>query len=82
MDYAREVIREILELENNFDAVVCASNVMALSAIAMFNEVGLRVPEDIAVVGYDDIGLAAYSSPPLTTVRQSCGADHHHPDTP
>lgn len=71
MDYAREVIREILELENNFDAVVCASDVMALSAIAMFNEAGLRVPEDIAVVGYDDIGLAAYSSPPLTTVRQN-----------
>ena len=44
---------------------------MALSAIATFRELGLRVPEDVAVTGYDDIALAAYSSPPLTTVRQN-----------
>lgn len=53
------------------DAVMCVSDVMALAAQSTFRELGLRVPEDIAVVGYDDISLAAYGSPPLTTVSQS-----------
>jgi DNA-binding LacI/PurR family transcriptional regulator len=44
---------------------------MALAALSTFQDVGLRVPQDIAVVGYDDISLAAYSSPALTTVRQN-----------
>lgn len=61
----------VLERRVRFDAAVCASDVMALSAIATFSEAGMRVPEDVAVVGYDDIGLAAYSRPPLTSVRQN-----------
>ena len=44
---------------------------MALAAISTFTELGLNVPKDIAVVGYDDIALASYSSPALTTVRQN-----------
>lgn len=71
MEPAQTTIREFLEHESNLDAVVCASDVMALSAIATFRELGLRVPEDVAVTGYDDIALAAYSSPSLTTVRQN-----------
>ena len=55
----------------SFDGAVCCSDLIALSAIAALTESGLRVPEDVAVVGYDDIALAGYSSPSLTTVRQN-----------
>lgn len=71
MEPAHDTIRRFLDKEQDLDAVVCASDVMALSAIATFRELGLRVPEDVAITGYDDIALAAYSSPPLTTVRQN-----------
>lgn len=71
INLAREAVIDVLESDSDFDAVVCASDVMALAAIATFGELGLRVPQDVAVVGYDDIGLAAFSSPPLTTVRQN-----------
>ena len=44
---------------------------MAIGAMDAIRARGLRVPEDISVVGYDDISLAAHSNPPLTTVRQN-----------
>lgn len=53
----------------SFDAVFVASDVVALGAIGGLREAGLRVPDDIGVVGFDDIPLAAYFDPPLTTVR-------------
>ena len=71
MHHAQAAFHDVLERRVRFDAAVCASDVMALSAIATLSESGVRVPEDIAVVGYDDIGLAAYSRPPLTSVRQN-----------
>lgn len=54
-----------------FDAVVAASDVIAISAINAFRMAGLRTPEDIAVTGYDDIFSAAWFSPGLTTISQS-----------
>jgi LacI family transcriptional regulator len=46
---------------------------MALGLLRAFHEHGVRVPDDVAVVGYDDIPEAEYFSPPLTTVRQNFG---------
>lgn len=71
MHRARQAIIKFMASKASFDAVVCASDVMALASISTFQELGLRVPQDVAVVGFDDIRLAAYSSPPLTTVRQN-----------
>lgn len=71
MQHARQVIQGVLQSSGSFDALVCASDVVALAAISTLTAQGLRVPEDVAVVGYDDIGLAAYSTPALTTVRQN-----------
>lgn len=71
MHRAREVIIDMLESGVDLDSVVCISDVIALATLSTLQEHGLRVPQDIAVVGYDDINLAAYSSPPLTTVRQN-----------
>jgi LacI family transcriptional regulator len=52
------------------DAVFVASDSMALAAMRAIQEEGLHIPEDIAVVGFDDIPTAATSQPPLTAVRQ------------
>lgn len=73
MEDARRSTTQLLEQRSDFDAVVCVSDVMALAAISALQRKGFGVPDDIAVTGYDDIGLAAYSSPTLTTVRQNIG---------
>lgn len=51
-------------------AIVCASDLMALGAVRAVRRAGLRVPEDISVIGYDDSALMNCTEPPLTTVRQ------------
>lgn len=71
MEHARESLRRFHGENRNFDAALCNSDVMALSVVATLNEYGLRVPDDVAVIGYDDIGLARYGNPSLTTVRQN-----------
>ena len=55
-------------------AIVCGSDLMALGAIRGARALGLSVPGDISVVGYDDSVLIAFTDPPLTTVRQSVKA--------
>jgi LacI family transcriptional regulator len=52
------------------DAVFVASDAMAFAAMRAIQEAGLSIPDDIAVVGFDDIPSAATSNPPLTTIRQ------------
>lgn len=60
----------LLEREPDIDAVFAASDVMAVGAIEAIRRSGRRVPEDIAVAGFDDSGLAETHRPPLTTMRQ------------
>jgi LacI family transcriptional regulator len=52
------------------DAVFAASDIMAIGAMRAVREAGLRVPEDVAFVGFDDLPLATPPDPPLTTIRQ------------
>lgn len=54
-----------------FTAVTAAGDTMAIGAIAALKAHGLRVPEDVAVTGFDDIAIASYYNPTLTTVRQN-----------
>jgi len=69
-DAAYEAMRAYIRNGARFDAVFAASDVMAISAIRAIIASGLSVPKDVAVVGFDDISMAAYSNPPLSTVRQ------------
>ena len=55
-------------------AVFCANDPMAVGFLRAAAEAGRRVPQDVSVVGFDDVQEAAYFSPPLTTVRQDFGA--------
>lgn len=52
------------------DAVFAASDMMALGGLRVLRARGLRVPEDVALVGYDDTVMAQHSDPPLTTIHQ------------
>lgn len=52
-------------------AIVCASDLIAIGVLDALRGAGLRVPEDVAVVGYDNIPIAGYTTPGLTTVRQN-----------
>ncbi|MBT8088025.1 MAG: LacI family DNA-binding transcriptional regulator [Gammaproteobacteria bacterium] len=63
-------IEELLASGSDFDGVFAATDVIAIGAMRALKERGLSVPDDVSVVGFDDIQLAAHVSPALTTVRQ------------
>ena len=62
--------KQLLDRKQPFTALFAYNDISAIGAICAFQEAGVRVPEDISVVGFDDIQTAAYMTPPLTTVRQ------------
>ena len=64
---AQELLRDVDRLP---DAVVCANDQMAIGVLQAFARAGVRVPADVAVVGFDDIYPGGLSDPPLTTVHQ------------
>ena len=64
----QEAMRRLLAGRTRPDAVFAANDMMALGALSVINGAGLRVPDDIAVVGFDDIPIAALAAPALTTV--------------
>ncbi|MBN9097467.1 MAG: LacI family DNA-binding transcriptional regulator [Pseudonocardia sp.] len=66
----RRAMLALLDATPGVDGVFAANDLMALGAMQAAAERGRRVPEDLSVVGFDDIPLAAAGSPPLTTVRQ------------
>jgi len=65
----REVER-LLHERDPFDAIFAASDLMAMTIVGTLRRLGRRVPEDVHIVGYDDITLSAHFVPPLSTVRQ------------
>jgi LacI family transcriptional regulator len=69
----QEAMRRLLAGRTKPDAVFAANDMMALGAISVIHGAGLRLPDDIAVVGFDDIPIAALTSPGLTTVSMPKG---------
>lgn len=65
-----EAIQQVIASGTEFDAVFCHNDVSAAGAMQALLEAGRRIPEDVAVVGFDDIPMAAHTQPPLTTVHQ------------
>ena len=70
---ARVAFEALLDSGVVFDAVLGCSDLLAITAMQVLRERGLRVPQDVAVVGYDDMPLAAYCDPPLTSISQPVG---------
>jgi len=66
----RSAVEELLARKERFTALFCSNDEMAIGAIRGLKAHGLRVPEDISVVGFDDIRFARYTDPPLTTMAQ------------
>ena len=64
-----EAMKVLLQSGRPLTAVFVASDVVAMGAMLAIKEAGLRIPQDIAVVGFDDIPLAEYYDPPLSTIR-------------
>lgn len=58
-------------LEQGCTAIVCSHDKLAASVLTQLGDMGIRVPEDISVVGFDDLPLSRTTTPPLTTVRQN-----------
>lgn len=70
----RDGIKELFDQRglgsDSLDAIICANDLIAEGALFAISERGLRVPDDIAVTGFDDVDGARYLAPPLSTVRQ------------
>ena len=67
-----EAAKHLLETTSALpDAIVCAADIIAVGVLQQLKEAGIRVPEDVAVVGFDNIQLAAFTTPGLTTVQQN-----------
>lgn len=64
------VVQQLLAQNRPFTALISFNDVAAIGAIRAFRDHGLRVPEDVSIVGFDDIQGAAYHNPSLTTIRQ------------
>ncbi len=63
-------VETLLASKQKFTALFCANDEMAIAALVTLKTRGLRVPEDVSVVGFDDIRFARYCDPPLTTIAQ------------
>ena len=61
---------ELLARRRPFTALFAYNDISAIGSIRAFQDAGLRVPEDVSVVGFDDISIAVHNNPSLTTVRQ------------
>jgi DNA-binding LacI/PurR family transcriptional regulator len=69
-----DAVNRLLEAQVEFTALIVGNDQMALGAIHALDEHRLRVPEDVSIVGFDDIPEASHFKPPLTTVRQDFSA--------
>lgn len=69
----RHAMAAILRQHKRPTAVLCSNDWTAIGALHALDEAGVAVPADISLVGFDDIPLASYTSPPLTSVRMSAG---------
>jgi DNA-binding LacI/PurR family transcriptional regulator len=64
------IVQKLMKNSHDFTAIVCFNDIAALGAIRAVGDARLRMPEDISVIGFDDIRMSVFSRPSLTTIRQ------------
>jgi LacI family transcriptional regulator len=74
---AREGLRQLLRAKSPPTAVVCGNDVLALGALLEAQHLGLQVPRDLSIVGFDDLEVASHMQPALTTVQVPAQAMWH-----
>jgi len=67
---AQKTAKRLVSAGISFDAIICGNDLLALAIVEALTDAGIRVPEDVAVTGWDDILAARYLTPKLTSVRQ------------
>jgi DNA-binding LacI/PurR family transcriptional regulator len=72
LDSGRDAMQKILALHRWPTAIMCSNDMTAIGVQHALFEAGLKVPDDFSLIGFDDIHLAEYTIPPLTTIRMSC----------
>lgn len=70
-DVAKKVALPFLINHPEVTAIFCASDVMAIGVLSAAKDLGIKVPEQLSIIGFDNIMLARYTTPPLTTISQS-----------
>lgn len=71
----QEIMRSLANSGIKYDSIFCAAgDMVAFGAMTAARKMGIRIPEDIAIIGYDDIEISAISIPPLTTIKQPIAA--------
>ena len=73
LDAGSEGAKQLLKLSPRPDALFCFNDEMAIGAVQTLKDAGLNIPHDIAVAGFDDIDVARFCAPPLTTIAQPKG---------
>jgi LacI family transcriptional regulator len=63
-------MRQFLKKKKDFTALFAYNDFSAIGAVRSLREAGFKVPEDVSVIGFDDVNSAAYQNPSLTTIRQ------------
>lgn len=71
VELAREATKALCHVKNDIDAIFAASDMIAMAAMANLQSSGVLVPKNVAVVGFDDVAMAAHLHPSLTTIRQN-----------
>jgi DNA-binding LacI/PurR family transcriptional regulator len=72
LDGGRDAMQKILALQDWPTALMCSNDMTAIGVQHAVFEAKLRIPDDFSVIGFDDVHLAEYTIPPLTTIRMAC----------
>lgn len=66
-----EAARKLIRSRSNFDAIFAATDLIAIGAMKAVQEAGMRVPEDVSIIGFDDIQAGMYTTPALSSIKQN-----------